>query len=84
MLRLVIATLSLMNSVLLCLGFVKLNLVLVGLWQSTKKMLHSHFLILEVRDIPQQLHKPFSLYIHGKLTQLEPMEFLNFVIIILL
>jgi hypothetical protein len=83
MFTLIITTFSLLNGVLQHFGFVEFNLILVGLWKFTKKTLDYLLLILEVGDIPQQIHKYFGICIHGKLSQLKFMEFLYFVIIIL-
>jgi hypothetical protein len=84
MFRMIMATLGLPYGVLQGFGLVKFNFVLVGLLKSTEKTLYPYFLTLEVRNIPQKLHKYLSICIHSNFFQLMLMEFLDLVIKILL
>jgi hypothetical protein len=77
MLGLVITTLRLPNGILHCLSLIKFNCTMIGMWNPTEERLYIFFLILEVRNIPQQIQESLVIRIHGNFPQLLFMELFN-------
>ena len=63
--------------------FRELNLVFVGLRQSTQKALDFYLLIFNIPNIPQQFQEIVCIFLHRLLSQSQLMEFFDFIIIVL-